>query len=64
MIDMPHDDDKLRENARRYEWLRDRLLAADFDYMGEQVLVFEMPKGFAASASCDATIDAAMGVQP
>ncbi len=50
----------LRQNARRYEWLRERLLAADFDYDGAQVLVFEMPHGFSASADCDATIDSAM----
>jgi outer membrane murein-binding lipoprotein Lpp len=50
----------LRQNARRYEWLRDRMLAADFDYEGSQVLVFEMPDGFEASADCDDTIDAAM----
>jgi hypothetical protein len=50
----------LRQNARRYEWLRERLLAADFDYEGAQVLVFEMPPGFEASADCDATIDSAM----
>lgn len=29
----------LRQNARRYEWLRERLLAADFDYEGAQVLL-------------------------
>lgn len=50
----------LRQNARRYEWLRERMLAADFDYDGAQVLVFEMPEGFVASADCDATIDSAM----
>jgi hypothetical protein len=50
----------LRQNARRYEWLRKRMLAADFDYEGAQVLVFEMPDGFEASADCDATIDKAM----
>lgn len=53
---------ELRKNARRYEWLRDRMLAADFDYEGAQVLIFEMPDGWAASADCDATIDGAMAV--
>ena len=52
----------LRQNARRYEWLRDRMLAADFDYEGAQVLIFEMPSGFSVSADCDATIDAAMAM--
>jgi HD superfamily phosphodiesterase len=52
----------LRQNARRYEWLRERMLAADFDYEGAQVLIFEMPDGWSASADCDATIDGAMAV--
>lgn len=57
--------DKLRElqaNAARYEFLRDRLLAADFDWQesGESVLVFSWPDA-PVSADCDATIDA--GIQ-
>ena len=49
-------------DAARYRWLRDRLLAADFDYAGEGVtaLVFELPPRCAVSADCDATIDEAM----
>lgn len=37
------------------------MLAADFDYGGEgvQALVFEMPKGFSASADAGDTIDRA-----
>jgi hypothetical protein len=54
----------LRIDAARYRWLRSRLLAADFDYGGEgvMVLVFEMPNGFAASADCDSTVDNAMNM--
>lgn len=53
-------------DAERYRWLRDRLLAADFDYMGEGVsaLVFELPPHCAVSADCDATIDGAMAGTP
>lgn len=52
----------LRRDADRYRWLRTRMLAADFDYGGDgtQVLIFEMPSAFAASADCDMTIDDAM----
>jgi hypothetical protein len=53
---------ELKRDAERYRWLAARMLAADFDYMSEgmQVLVFDMPDGFRASADCDSTIDAAM----
>lgn len=59
MGDEPEDDSS---DAARYRWLRDRLLAADFDYADEGItaLVFEFPHGCAVSADCDATIDAAM----
>ena len=51
---------KLRKDAERYRWLKERLLGADFDWGGAQVLVFEMPAGFSVSADADATIDDAM----
>ena len=53
---------ELRRDAERYRWLRERMLAADFDYNGggTQALVFEMPDGLRYGADCDATIDAAM----
>lgn len=59
MGDEPADDSA---DAARYRWLRARLLAADFDYMGEGIpaLVFELPPRCAVSADCDATIDEAM----
>jgi HD superfamily phosphodiesterase len=58
--------DALRRDAERYRWLRERLLAADFDYNGEGVeaLVFELPGNTAVSADCDANIDAAMKETP
>lgn len=50
------------KDAARYRWLRDQMIAADFDYNGEGILalIFEMPNGFSASADYDTTIDAAM----
>ena len=53
---------EFRQDAERYQWLAERMFAADFDYGGKgvQVLVFEMPAGFSAGADCGATIDAAM----
>lgn len=54
--------DQLRANAARYLWLRERLLAVDWDYMGtgDTVLVFTAPAEMTVSADCDATIDSAM----
>lgn len=52
----------LRKDAERYRWLRNRLLAADWDYMGtgDTVLVFTVPAEITVSADCDATMDSAM----
>ena len=52
----------LVNDAARYRWLRERLMAADFDWQerGECALVFVWPKDCAVSGNCDATIDAAM----
>lgn len=51
----------LREKADRWDFLAPRMLAADFDYLGDgvQALVFEMPNGFSASADAADTIDRA-----
>lgn len=59
MGDEPPDD---AADAARYRWLKDRLLAADFDYMGEGItaLVFEMPARLIVSSDCDETIDGAI----
>ncbi len=50
------------KDAARYRWLRERLMAADFDWQdsGECALVFAWPKDCAVSGNCDATIDGAM----
>lgn len=50
------------KDGERYRWLRDRLMAADFDWQesGECALVFAWPKDCAVSGNCDATIDGAM----
>ena len=50
------------QDAARWRWLRERLLAGDFDYGGDgtQALVFEMPQGFTVSADADFVIDVAM----
>jgi len=52
----------LYKDAARYRWLRERLMAADFDWQdsGECALVFAWPKDCAVSGNCDATIDGAM----
>jgi len=47
-------------NDRRYRWLATRLLAADFDWQGETVLVFRWPKNVPVGGNCDQYIDAAM----
>ena len=54
--------EQIRREAARYRWLRDRMMAADFDWQesGDCALVFEWPKECAVSGNCDATIDAAM----
>ena len=54
-------EQNLREKAERWDFLAERMLAADFDYAGEgvQALVFEMPAGFSASADAARTVDAA-----
>lgn len=57
-----HEANDLARDAARYRWLRDRLMAADFDWQGsgDCALVFAWPKECAVSGNCDATIDAAM----
>lgn len=57
--------EEMRGDAGRYRWLRERLMAADFDWQesGECALVFAWPKDCAVSGNCDATIDGAMKTQ-
>ena len=61
--------DRIRElegDAKRYQWLRERLHSADFDYGGSDwvngiaVLTFKIPETLSVSADLDATLDAAM----
>lgn len=58
----PADPDltSMASNDRRYRWLATRLLAADFDWQGETVLVFRWPKNVPVGGTCDQNIDAAM----
>jgi hypothetical protein len=49
----------LRQDAERYRWLREQMLAADFDWQGECVLVFKWPRNVGVGGNCDMNIDAA-----
>lgn len=53
---------ELSADAARYRFLRDRLLAADFDWneTGESVLVFKWPRDVGIGGDCDQNIDAAI----
>lgn len=43
-----------------YQWLRSQYFAVDFEYQGECVLVFKIPKNTRVRADPDVTIKAAM----
>ena len=51
--------EKIQCDAERYQWLKNRLLGADFDWnnSGACTLVFELPKNSSVFSSCDITID-------
>ncbi len=51
-----------QKDAARYQFLKARLMGADFDWneSGACVLVFEWPKDVPIGADCDKNIDAAM----
>lgn len=53
-------------DAGRYQWLRERLLAADFAWGDPpcQVLVFSWPSNVAVGGDCDQNIDAARAAAP
>jgi len=53
--------DAERLDAKRYQWLKPRLVGADFDFQesGQTVLVFDWPNT-PISAECDETFDAAI----
>ena len=52
-------------DARRYRWLRDRLLAADFAWGDPPtpVLVFKWPANVGVGGNCDQNVDAAIASQ-
>ena len=54
----------LEKDAARYRWLRERYTAVNFDWeeSGQQAVIFTADDFPIASASCDKTIDAAMGI--
>ena len=62
IADMQAEIDALRIDAERYRYLRDRLVAADFDWneTGDCVLIFNWPKNVSVGGDCDKNIDAAM----
>jgi len=51
------------KDAARYRWLRDRFVAANFDWdeEGGCAIFFEWPKDLAVGADCDENIDSAIG---
>ncbi len=55
-------DANMRQYAVRYAFLRERLLAADFDWneSGECALVFKWPRNVPVGGNCDNNIDAAI----
>jgi hypothetical protein len=62
IADLVAEIDALRIDAERYRYLRDRLVAADFDWneTGDCVLIFDWPKNVPVGGNCDMNIDAAV----
>ena len=55
--------ERAEANERRYQWLKERLYGANFEYELDEddtmsALIFMLPEGAAVSANLDATIDA------
>lgn len=55
--------ERAEANERRYQWLKERLFGANFEYELDEedtmsALIFMLPEGAAVSANLDATIDA------
>lgn len=59
--DAKREADELRKDAERYQWLRNRIFAADFDYGGLDApcLIIAFPKGSIFTSDANETIDAA-----
>lgn len=53
---------QLRRDAKRYRWLKEKMIGIDFDWQeaGVTALSFEMPAGCAYGGDCDQNIDTAM----
>ena len=62
IADMQAEIDARRIDAERYRYLRERLVAADFDWneTGDCVLIFDWPNTVPVGGNCDMNIDAAM----
>ena len=62
IADMQAEIAALRLDAERYRYLRNRLVAADFDWneTGDCVLIFDFPKNVSIGGNCDINIDAAI----
>ena len=62
IADLVAEIDALRIDTERYRYLRDRLVAADFDWneTGDCVLIFDWPKNVPVGGNCDMNIDAAV----
>ena len=54
----------LQRDAARYRWLKNQLLAADFDWQGECVLVFKWPREIPVGGNLDKIVDAAISAAP
>ena len=54
------ENEELLADAGRYSWLKNQMLAADFDWQGECVLVFKWPHDVPVGGNCDQNIDAAI----
>ena len=54
--------DPMSDDVKRYQWLKTRLLGADFDWNGEGkcVIVFDWPKDVGIGGNCDMNLDAAI----
>lgn len=54
----------LQRDAARYRWLKNQLLAADFNWQGECVLVFKWPREIPVDGNLDKIVDAAISAAP
>lgn len=59
-LEVMSDDDA--KDAKRYQWLKTRLIGVDFDWQenGEVVIAFKWPINVGVGGNCDVNIDAAI----